>query len=263
MRHQWPSRQSSDPVARSDRADFVEFRRTRDRRKRDRLVEENVKLARTLAWRYAGRGAEIDDLIQVALYALVQAVDRFDPARGVAFSTYATPTIVGALKRHFRDRAWAIRPPRSIQERYLAVNAAREQLVGLLRRSPTMTEIAEYGGWSEEQVQDALTAHDYRYTSDLNVTWDNASNDRVSHDEGLDWVEDRMLIDDLMQQLGAREREIVRMRFFGEMSQEAIGTRVGVSQMHVSRLLRRSLDTLRASAQTLDLVENSTLRGIA
>ena len=126
-----------------------------------------------------------------------------------------------------------------------------------------MTEIAEYGGWSEEQVHDALAAHDYRFTSDLNATWDNASDDRVSRDEGLDRVEDQMLIDDLMQQLGAREQEIVRMRFFGGMSQEAIGSRVGVSQMHVSRLLRRSLDTLRASAQTLDLVENSTLRGIA
>ena len=250
-------------MVRPARADFVEFRRTRDRRKRDRLVEANVELARTLAWRYAGRGAELDDLVQVALCALVQAVDRFDPPRGVAFSTYATPTIVGALKRHFRDRAWAIRPPRSIQERYLAVNAAREQLVGILRRSPTTTEIAEYGSWSEEQVQDALTAQDYRFTSDLNAALDNASNDRASDDEGLDRVEDRVLIDDLTQQLGARERAIVRMRFFGGMSQEAISSRVGVSQMHVSRLIRTSLDTLRAAAaQKLDLVDNSTQRGI-
>ena len=139
-------------------ADFAEYQRTKDRRERDRLFEAHTHLAYTIARRFAGRGEDMDDLRQVALLALVQAIERFDPSRGLAFSTFATPTIAGSLKRHFRDKAWAIRPPRPVQERYLEMNAVLEGLTNELCRAPTVAEIATHGNWSKQQVSEALAA---------------------------------------------------------------------------------------------------------
>jgi RNA polymerase sigma-B factor len=238
---------SRDVERRPARADFAEYRRTRDPRLRDRLVEAHVDLAYSIARRFEGRGEELEELKQVALLGLVHAVERFDPSRGLAFSTFATPTITGTLKRHFRDRTWAIRPPRQVQERYLEANVAVESLTGELGRVPTVMEIAAYGNWSEPQVHDALAVGTRRHCEH----WDTAEGRGVREpgaiDSGLSGVEDRRLIDDLLGDLGAGEREIVKMRFFEDLTQTAIGRRVGVSQMHVSRVLATSLDSLRAT----------------
>ncbi len=229
-------------------ADFVEYQRARDRRRRDQLVEGHLDLAYSIARRFIGRGEELDDLKQVALLALVQAAERFDPSRGLAFSTFATPTISGSLKRHFRDRTWAIRPPRPVQERYLEVNAAVETLTGTLRRVPTITEIAAYLKWPEERARDALAARVHRHLEHWGGGADDGQPEPGTVDDQLAEVEDRSLVDDLLGELGARERAIVKMRFFDELGQRAIGRRVGVSQMQVSRLIAASLHNLRDAA---------------
>jgi RNA polymerase sigma-B factor len=229
-------------------ADFAEYQRTKDRRERDRLFEAHTHLAYTIARRFAGRGEDMDDLRQVALLALVQAIERFDPSRGLAFSTFATPTIAGSLKRHFRDRAWAIRPPRPVQERYLEMNAVLEGLTNELCRAPTVAEIATHGNWSKQQVSEALAARGHRRFE----YWGEA--DQGDHpepgviDERFSGVEDRHVVDELLGDLGSREREVVKLRFVDGLAQSVIGTHLGVSQMQVSRLLATSLKTLRTAA---------------
>jgi RNA polymerase sigma-B factor len=215
---------------------------------RDRLVETHLDLAYSIARRFTDRGEELDDLKQVALLALVQAAERFDVCRGLAFSTFASPTILGSLKRHFRDRTWAIRPPRPLQERYLNVNAAIECLTCDLRRVPTVAEIAAYGRWSEQQVRDALAERSHRYLERLDANEQDSGREPGGVDDHFADVEHRQIVDDLLADLAADEQEIVRMRYFEDLEQSAIAKRVGVSQMHVSRLLKRSLRDLRVSA---------------
>jgi RNA polymerase sigma-B factor len=190
----------------------------------------------------------MEDLRQVALLALVQAIDRFDPSRGLAFSTFATPTIAGSLKRHFRDRTWAIRPPRPVQERYLEMNAVLEYLTSELCRVPTVEEIATHGNWSTHQVSEALAVRGHRRCE----YWGDADQGDHSEpgviDEHFSGVEDRHVVDGLLGDLGSREREIVKMRFVDGLAQSAIGKHLGVSQMQVSRLLATSLKTLRTAA---------------
>ena len=233
---------------------FARYRRTGDRRLRDELVEEHAPLAHFLAGRFANRGEQRDDLVQVALVGLFKAVERFDPGRGLQFSTFATPTILGELKRHFRDRGWAVRVPRRVQELHLQLGRIVSALGQEEGRSPTPAEVAERAGVSEEAVLEAMEAGSlYRLVSlDGSVTPDDEGGELSAclgdDDPEFERIEHRSEIEELLEALPARERRIVELRFFESMTQSEIAERVGVSQMHVSRLLTRSLERLRAEA---------------
>lgn len=229
------------------------YHETRDEAVRDDLVRAHMGLARSVARRFANRGEPLDDLVQVADLALVKAVDRFDPTRGVKFSTYANATISGELKRHFRDRAWAIRTPRSVQERYLDAKGALEHLSKELRRSPTTQELAEEIGASPEEVVEAMEAGSNLHAASLDAARDNDDERNPSHrlgtsDLGYSSVEDRAVLDELLRELPERERYILRLRFGDGLTQSEIAERVGLSQMHISRLISSSLRRLRAAA---------------
>jgi RNA polymerase sigma-B factor len=233
---------------------FAIYRRTGDRRLRDELVEEHAPLAHFLASRFANRGESRDDLVQVALVGLFKAVERFDPGRGLQFSTFATPTILGELKRHFRDRGWTVRVPRRVQELHLQLGRIISTLGQEQGRSPTPAEVAERAGVSEEAVLEAMEAGSlYRLVSlDASVAPDDEGNDLAAclgdDDPEFERIEHRSEIAELLSVLPARERRIVELRFFESLTQSEIAERVGVSQMHVSRLLTRSLERLRAEA---------------
>lgn len=213
---------------------------------RNQIVAAHVGLAYSAAHRLRGRGAEVDDLAQVALLALVEAVDRFEPERGYAFSTYALATILGTLKRHLRDRTWTVRPPRSVLERFLAVSACGEQLTNELRRSPSTEEIAERVECTPEQVREALAAGAARFTAGPIIRDGNVPPiDIGALDHVLDRVENRVVVDSLLSHLPAHHRTIVEMRFCDELLQKSIAERLGVSQMQISRVLARSLEALR------------------
>ena len=241
-----------DRIARRRRPtvhDFVEYRRTRDPRRRDRIVEGHAGLAYAIARSFADGRAELEDLEQVALLALVEAIERFDPSLGIAFSTFATPTISGNLKRYFRDRTWALRPPRSVQERYLEVNATVERLTGCLRRLPTLDEVAADGSWSVGDVREAMQAGQVhrRHETLGGLDADTAVELAMIDDELAD-VELRLITDRLLECLAENERKVVEMRFYDDLAQSAIGRRLGVSQMTVSRLLAAALARLRGAA---------------
>jgi RNA polymerase sigma-B factor len=233
---------------------FETYRRTGDRRLRDELVEEHAPLAQFLAGRFANRGEPRDDLVQVALVGLFKSVERFDPGRGLQFSTFATPTILGELKRHFRDRGWAVRVPRRVQELHLQLGRIVSALGQEEGRSPTPAEVAERAGVSEEAVLEAMEAGSlYRLVSlDGSVTPDDEGGELMAclgaEDSGFRRIEHRSEIAELLNVLPERERRIVELRFFDSLTQSEIAERVGVSQMHVSRLLTRSLERLRAEA---------------
>jgi RNA polymerase sigma-B factor len=233
---------------------FSTYRRTGDRRLRDELVEEHAPLAQFLAGRFANRGEPRDDLVQVALVGLFKAVERFDPGRGLQFSTFATPTILGELKRHFRDRGWAVRVPRRVQELHLQLGKIVAALGQEEGRSPTPAEVAARAGVSEEAVLEAMEAGSlYRLVSlDGSVTPDDEGGELVAclgeEDSEFERIEHRSEIAELLDALPERERRIVELRFFDSLTQSEIAERVGVSQMHVSRLLTRSLERLRSEA---------------
>jgi RNA polymerase sigma-B factor len=234
---------------------FAVYRRSGDRRLRDDLVEEHAPLAHFLARRFANRGEPVDDLVQVALVGLLKAVERFDPGRNLQFSTFATPTILGELKRHFRDRGWAVRVPRRVQELHLQLGRIVAMLGQERGRSPTPAEVAERAGVSEEEVLEAMEAGSlYRLVSlDGPATRDDDETSELvsclgDDDAAFEQIEHRAELDDLLGALPDRERRIVELRFFEGMTQSEIAERVGVSQMHVSRLLARSLEMLRAEA---------------
>ena len=235
---------------------FVVYRRTHGRRLRDELVEDHAGLAHFLARRFANRGEDIDDLMQVALVGLLKAVERFDPDRGLQFSTFATPTILGELKRHFRDRGWAIRVPRGVQDLHLQLGRIIAALGQERGRSPTPAEVAERAGVSEEEVLEAMEAGSlYRLASlDRPAIGDDVDESGLGarlgdDDPGFEQIEHRAELDDLLGALPDRERRIVELRFFESLTQSEIAERVGVSQMHVSRLLARSLELLRAETK--------------
>lgn len=236
---------------------FVEYRRTGDRRMRDELVEEHVGLAEYLARRFADRGESFDDLRQVALVGLLKAVERFEPDRGLRFSTFATPTIVGELKRHFRDRGWAVRVPRRVQELHLQLVKVVSTLSQELGRSPTPEEIAKRTGTRVEDVLEAMEAGGVYRLASLDAALANEERSsldlsaRLGEDDlEFDGVERREELSALLAHLPPRERRIVFLRFFEGLTQSEIATEIGISQMHVSRLLAKSLETLRAEART-------------
>jgi RNA polymerase sigma-B factor len=228
---------------------FRGFRETGDPEVRQELIEAHLGLVEYLARRFAGRGEPLEDLVQVATIGLIKAVDRFDPDREVEFSTYATPTIAGELKRHFRDKGWAVRGPRRLQALNLQLGEIIGQLSQKLGRSPTVAEMAEGAGTTEEEVLEGLdSAHAYTLTSLDAPTGeeDLALREQIgSEDETLELLEYRTSLMPLMDQLPPRERTMLYLRFFKGMTQSEIADRLGISQMHVSRLLARTLAQLR------------------
>ena len=227
---------------------FVLFAATHDPRLREELVTAHLNLAHQLARRFAHRGEALDDLVQVASVALIKAVDRFDPERNVEFTTFATRTIIGELKRHFRDRGWAVRAPRRIQELYLALGHATGSLSQQLGRAPTVAELATATGAPEELVIEALEAgQGYRTSSiDLPDQQDEAVGTGFSaEDVRFTSVDDRSVLSPALALLTPREQTILRLRFVEGLTQSEIAQRIGLSQMHVSRLLAASLARLR------------------
>jgi len=234
---------------------FAEYRRTGDRRLRDELVEAHVPLAQYLSRRFAHRGESHDDLLQVGLLGLLKAVERFDPERGLQFSTFATPTIVGELKRHFRDKGWAMRVPRRVQELHLQLSRAVGAMSQSQGRSPTPGELARYLGVSEEDVLEAMEAGGMYRLASLDAPAPAADDGgdllgTIGHEDGdLERVDQADELSTLLEILPERERAIVYLRFFRGLTQSEIAERVGISQMHVSRLLARSLDQLRRAGR--------------
>jgi RNA polymerase sigma-B factor len=230
---------------------FLEYRRSGDREVRNQLIEMNTGLAETVARRYAGRGEAREDLVQVAMLGLLKAVERFEPERGLAFSSFATPTIEGEIKRHFRDQRWAVRMPRQLQERSLEVNRSVGELTQHKGHSPTVQDVAHATGLSAESVLEAMEAGRASTATPLDPARSEdgaAPIERLGVDDvGLEDVERRMVVGRLLNILPAREQTIVRLRFYDGLTQSEIGARLGVSQMQVSRLLARSLARLRAA----------------
>ncbi len=219
---------------------------------RDDLVRLHLPLVEHCARRFRNRGEPFEDLVQVGTIGLIKAVDRFDTERGVEFSTYATPTIIGEIKRHFRDKGWAIRVPRRLQELRMQISAATAELNQSLGRSPTPSEIAQAIDCSVEEVIEGIESSNAYSTLSLDAGSDSSEDGALSmldtmgvDDEGLEHVELRESLKPLLEQLPPREKNILMLRFFKNMTQSQIAAEVGVSQMHVSRLLTKTLDHLR------------------
>jgi RNA polymerase sigma-B factor len=247
---------SSGPERTREDRELFRHRRDGDVAAREALVERFLPLARQLARRYQRADEPLEDLVQVASLGLIKAVDRFDPDREIAFSSYAVPTILGELKRHFRDRTWAVRVPRDLQELSLRVDRAVADMARESHRQPSVGDLAERLGVSEEEVLEALQASSaYRATSfdapraggedEGDVLADAVGRDDV----GFGLAEDRATLDRLLLAIGPREREVLRLRFVEDLTQAEIGERIGVSQMQISRLIRQSLARLREAAR--------------
>ena len=218
--------------------------------RRDRAIQAWLPLAQHLARRYHGRGEPLGDLTQVAVVGLIKAVDRFEPGRGVEFSSFAVPTIIGEIKRHFRDRTWFIKVPRRLQELRLAITAANNELTHTLGRSPTVADVADLLGITEEEVLEGLEgARAYAATS-LSTPAGEAGAGELgdtfgSEDQGYELAELRVALGPALAALDEREQRILSLRFYGNFTQSEIAAEIGVSQMHVSRLLTRALGKLR------------------
>jgi RNA polymerase sigma-B factor len=250
------------PRGRKSHDDLTDAARLRryaaERRPEDRewLVERYLPLARHVAARYSGGSEPIEDLQQVASLGLVKAIDRFDPARRVSFSSYAVPTIAGELRRHFRDHTWALRVPRDVQELAVKMGRVEAALQLDLGRAPTAVELADRLDCSVEELLEARDAAGANRMSSLDQPVSSDEEEGASladllgeADEGLAHVERALTVDAALQRLDERERTILRLRFQEELTQAAIGERVGLSQMHVSRLIRQALATLRDAAE--------------
>ena len=238
---------------------FTRFAESRDDKLRAELIEAHLGLAEFLARRFSNRGEPLDDLVQVASTGLIKAVDRFEPERGLEFSTYATHTIVGELKRHFRDKGWAVRVPRRMQELHLRLGQIVSQLNQDLGRSPTIAEIAQSASVSEEEVLEAMEAGQaYRFASiDAPAGGDDEDGGTLAaslgeEDESMTDVEHRVSLSPLIAMLPVRQQKILHLRFFEGLTQSEIANQLGISQMHVSRLLARSLAQLREAAEEKD-----------
>jgi RNA polymerase sigma-B factor len=241
--------------AREDRRLLRRYHGSGEVAARDELVERFLPLARQLARRYQRGNEPLDDLVQVASIGLVKAVDRFDPERGTAFSSYAVPTILGELKRYFRDSGWAVHVPRGMQERVMTVNQAIGKLSRELGRSPTASEIADEIDEDPELVLEALEAAIAYDAVSLDTPRTSEEEDGDTYadtvgviDERFELVEYKSAIGPTMQALPARDRLVLKLRFEQDLTQLEIAERIGVSQMHVSRLIRRALKRLRTVA---------------
>jgi RNA polymerase sigma-B factor len=238
----------------SDAQLLAQYAETRDPALRAALVERFLPLARSIAKRYRKAEEPFDDLLQVASLGLLKAVDRFDPARGIAFSSFAVPTIVGELRRHFRDRCWSVRPPRELQERALEVDKYRTELTTRLGRSPSVRELGQALELDDEQVLEALQAQQGMRAASLDAPRGNGEDNDATladaHgvvDPELARAEHRATLSRLFERLDEREQRVLRLRFEEDMTQEQIGQIVGVSQMQVSRIIRGAVATLAAA----------------
>lgn len=239
---------------------FEEYQESRDPKLREQLILAHMNLVRYLARKFGNRGEPLEDLIQVGTIGLINAIDRFDATRGIRFATYATPTILGEIRRHFRDRGWAVKVPRRLQELSLAVNKAVDQLTQELDRAPTIADIAKKLEVSEEEAMEAMS---------LGELYELPSLDRDMGDEGddsravladyigepdreIERFERRTRLAEALKALGTRERQIIEMRFFENLSQTEVARRLSISQMHVSRLQHRALARLRELVREQD-----------
>jgi RNA polymerase sigma-B factor len=236
---------------------FARMRIDGDPTARELLIERYLPLARRLARRYQHTDEPIEDLVQVASIGLLKAVDRFDCSREVMFSSYAVPTILGELKRHFRDRTWSVRVPRDLQELALRVDQTVTRLALGRRRSPSVAEIAAAVETSDEQVLEALEAMGAYRASSLDSPRSSREEETESvaeglgsNDQGFDRAEERATLEPLMGRISERERTVLRLRFGDDLTQAEIGERIGVSQMQVSRLIRQALTRLRAGVDS-------------
>jgi RNA polymerase sigma-B factor len=234
------------------RALLREYREDGNLAARDRLVEELLPVVRSIARRYAGRGEETEDLMQIASVGLVKAIENFDLDRDVRILAYVLPTVVGELKRYFRDHAWAVKVPRRLKELNQFLTRQLDDLTADLGRSPTIAELAAGAGISEEEVVEALEASRAYSTRSLSATFDDGEEGELesealrTEETGYAVSEDRALLAKGLRALDARERRIIHLRFFEGRTQSQIATDLKISQMHVSRLLRRAMETLES-----------------
>ena len=218
---------------------------------REQLIEQYMSLVRSLARRYSYRGEQLEDLVQIGAIGLINAIDRFDLDRGVELTTYATPNIIGEIKRHFRDKGWSVRVPRGLQELNVQLSRLMEQLTVQLSRSPTIPELAKASGSTEEEVLEALESG--RAYSSLSLSTGGGDGDDDldplesigSEEHQYEVSEDRAVLAPGFRALDERERKILQLRFFDGLTQSQIAQQVGISQMHVSRLIRRALEKIR------------------
>ena len=238
-------------MAENDKVLLRRYHEQGDLQAREQLIEQYMSLVRSLARRYSYRGEQLDDLIQIGAIGLIKAIDRFDLDRGVELTTYATPNIIGEIKRHFRDRGWSVRVPRGLQELNVQLSKLIEQLTVQLSRSPTIPELAKAAGVEEEQVLEALESG--RAYSSLSQGSSSEDGEEIDPLELLGEIEhqyevseDRAVLAPGFKALDDRERTILHLRFFEGLTQSQIAAQVGISQMHVSRLIRRALEKIRA-----------------
>jgi RNA polymerase sigma-B factor len=237
----------------SDKVLLRRYHEQGDLAARKQLIEQYMSLVRSLARRYSYRGEQLEDLVQIGAIGLIKAIDRFDVNRGVELTTYATPNIIGEIKRHFRDRGWSVRVPRGLQELNIQLSRLIEQQTVQLSRSPTIAELAKAAGVSEEEVLEALESG--RAYSSLSLSAGSGGHDDDGELDPLESLgteepqyevsEDRAVLAPGFRVLDERERRILHLRFFEGLTQSQIAQQVGISQMHVSRLIRRSLEKIR------------------
>ena len=240
-------------IQESDKILLRRYHEQGDLAARKQLIEQYMSLVRSLARRYSYRGEQLEDLVQIGAIGLIKAIDRFDVNRGVELTTYATPNIIGEIKRHFRDRGWAVRVPRGLQELNIQLSRLIEELTVQLGRSPTIAELAKSAEVSEEEVLEALESG--RAYSSLSLSAGSAGHDDEGELDPLESLgteehqyevsEDRAVLAPGFRVLDERERKILHLRFFEGLTQSQIAQQVGISQMHVSRLIRRSLEKIR------------------
>jgi RNA polymerase sigma-B factor len=223
-----------------------------DLQAREQLIEQYMSLVRSLARRYSYRGEQLEDLVQIGAIGLIKAIDRFDLERGVELTTYATPNIIGEIKRHFRDKGWSVRVPRGLQELNVQLSRLIEQLTVQFARSPTIPELSKAAGVEEEEVLEALESGRAYTSLSLSVGGGGGDEDDLDPLESLgteehqyEVSEDRAVLAPGFKALDERERRILQLRFFEGLTQSQIAQQVGISQMHVSRLIRRSLEKIR------------------
>jgi RNA polymerase sigma-B factor len=234
-----------------------------DLQAREQLIEQYMSLVRSLARRYSYRGEQLEDLVQIGAIGLIKAIDRFDIDRGVELTTYATPNIIGEIKRHFRDKGWSVRVPRGLQELNVRLSRLIEQLTVQLGRSPTIPELAKAAGVEEEEVLEALESG--RAYSSLSLSVGGGGDDDDldplesigTEEHQYEVSEDRAVLAPGFRALDERERKILQLRFFEGLTQSQIAQQVGISQMHVSRLIRRSLEKIR---EAIDVDEETSAR---
>jgi RNA polymerase sigma-B factor len=240
------------PEQKTDRDLLRRYHERGDLEARERLIEQYLPLVRSLARRYSYRGEQLEDLVQVGCIGLIKAIDRFDVERGVELTTYATPNIIGEIKRHFRDKGWSIRVPRGLQELNVRLSHLIEDLTVQLERSPTIPELAKAAGVEEEEVLEALESGQAYATLSLSAPALGDDNSDLDPLESLGQIEheyevseDRAVLAPGLKILDDRERRILQLRFYEGLTQSQIAQQIGISQMHVSRLIRRALEKIR------------------